>query len=191
MTALRGVRSVRPGTLAFLGAATCASLPTVPAVAQPVIPLCEPVVSHATPELSPTAHFNLGPAPGRTGCGLAELVGRWSPFGLAVMRSGHLEHDLRLVVDLPSATEQGGAIYVAWLATPALDRIMPLGKIAPGEPMTAPVHWNKMLVVVSLEDGPPRPDQARWNGPVVLIGRSRSALMENMMGHSIFRRAEM
>ncbi len=165
-----------------------AALPP-PASAQPVVPPCEPVLDHATAEVAHLARFNLGPAPGREGCGLAELVGAWSPFGLAVMRSGHLEQELRLVLDLPLA--EGEARYVAWVATPALDRIEALGTITPGEPFAAPVHWNKMVIVVSREAGAPAADAPRWSGPVVLLGRSRSALLENLMGHSIFRRAEM
>ena len=177
----------RRTAFAFAVLATLA-LPA-PATAQPIISPCEPVLDRATAEISPLARFNLGAAPGREGCGLAELAGAWSPFGLAVMRSGHLPRELRLVVDLPPA--EGAARYVAWLATPELDRISMLGAVTPGEPFTAPVHWNKMIVVVSLEDAAPPADAPRWSGPVVLIGRSRSALLENLMGHSIFRRAEM
>lgn len=180
-----------------------------PATAQPVVPPCEPVLDHATAEVSHLARFNLGPAPGRDGCGLAELVGAWSPFGLAVMRSGHLDQELRLVVDLPplegGAQPPGGAPrtpdgapppltaprYVAWVATPDLDRIEALGTVTPGVPFAVPVHWNKIMIVVSREDAPPAADAPRWSGPVVLLGRSRSALLENLMGHSIFRRAEM
>jgi hypothetical protein len=179
-----------------LGTALVGAAAIGPATAQPVVPPCEPVLDHATGEVSHLARFNLGPTAGRAGCGLAELVGAWSPFGLAVMRSGHLDQELRLVLDLP-ALEGGaelpedGPRYVAWVATPALDRIEALGTVAPGEPFAAPVHWNKIVIVVSREDGPPAADAPRWSGPVVLLGRSRSALLENLMGHSIFRRAEM
>ena len=174
---------------AFQGATLVVAAFAVPATAQPVVPPCEPVLGHATAEIADLARFNLGPAPGREGCGLAELVGAWSPFGLAVMRSGHLEQELRLVLDLPPA--EGEARYVAWVATPALDRIEALGAVTSGEPFTAPVHWNKIVIVVSREDGPPATGAPRWSGPVVLLGRSRSALLQNLMGHSIFRRAEM
>lgn len=178
---------------ALLGAALGDATVAGPAIAQPVVPPCEPVMERATAEVSHLARFNLGPAPGREGCGLAELVGAWSPFGLAVMRSGHLDQELRLVVDLPPLESEPatGARYVAWVATPALDRIEPLGAVTPGEPFAAPVHWNKIVIVVSREDGPPAADAARWSGPVVLLGRSRSALLQSLMGHSIFRRAEM
>lgn len=178
-----------------------------PATAQPVVPPCEPVLDHATAEVSDLARFNLGPAPGREGCGLAELVGAWSPFGLGVMRSGHLDQELRLVVDLPpleggaqpsDATPPDGTApssaaprYVAWVATPDLARIEALGTVTPGQPFAVPVHWNKIMIVVSREEGVPAAYQARWSGPILLIGRSRSALLENLMGHSIFRRAEM
>ena len=180
----------------LLGTALGDTALPVPAIAQPVVPPCEPVLDHATREVSDLARFNLGPAPGREGCGLAELVGAWSPFGLAVMRSGHLDQELRLVLDLPALEggaklSQDGPRYVAWVATPALDRIEALGTVASGEPFAAPVHWNKIVIVISREDGAPAADAPRWSGPVVLLGRSRSALLENLMGHSIFRRAEM
>lgn len=173
----------------LLGTALGGTTGAVPATAQPVVPPCEPVLDHATAEVSDLARFNLGPAPGREGCGLAELVGAWSPFGLGVMRSGHLDQELRLVVDLPPADDEGR--YVAWVATPALDRIEALGTVSPGVPFAVPVHWNKIIIVVSREEGPPAAGAPRWSGPVVLLGRSRSALLENLMGHSIFRRAEM
>ena len=174
---------------ALLGTALVVATGAGQGTAQPVVPPCEPVQNHATPEIADLARFNLGPAPRREGCGLAELVGAWSPFGLAVMRSGHLSQELRLILDLPPA--EGEARYVAWVATPALDRIEALGAVTSGEPFTAPIHWNKIVIVVSREDGPPAADAPRWSGPVVLLGRSRSALLQNLMGHSIFRRAEM
>ncbi len=177
-----------PGGL-LAATAVCGAAMAGPAAAQPVVPPCEPVLDHATAEVAHLARFNLGPAPGREGCGLAELVGAWSPFGLAVMRSGHLDQELRLVLDLPPA--EGQARYVAWAATPALDRIEALGTVTPGEPFSAPVHWNKIVIVVSREDTLPAASAPRWSGPVVLLGRSRSALLQDLMGHSIFRRAEM
>lgn len=187
----------------LLGMAAGNTTSAGPATAQPVVPPCEPVLDHATAEVSDLARFNLGPAPGREGCGLAELVGAWSPFGLGVMRSGHLDQELRLVVDLPpleggstappdgAPPPQADPRYVAWMATPDLDRIEALGTVTPGVRFAVPVHWNKIMIVVSREDGAPAADQARWGGPIMLIGRSRSALLENLMGHSIFRRAEM
>ncbi len=222
-----GLPARRLGTL--LCAALASSLAGGAAAAQPVVAPCEPVQAFATADLAPLARFNLAAPAGRSGCGLAELVGAWSPFGLAVMRSGHLQHELRLVVNLPALASgpdgpgsgefstAGGARpggrhpgaaphdgaqpgdpsapatprYIAWIATPALDRIERLGPVTPGQPFFAPVHWNKIVLVVSLEDAPPAPDAPRWSGPVVLLGRSRSALLANLMGHSIFRRAEM
>ena len=192
-----------PARLAILPVAVVVGTAAVgSAAAQPVVPPCEPVLNHATPEISDLARFNLGPAPGSEGCGLAELVGAWSPFGLGVMRSGHLDQELRLVLDLPpleDGTEppegapppQAAPRYIAWVATPDLGRIEALGTVTPGQPFVVPVHWNKIMVVVSREEGAPAADQPRWRGPIVLIGRSRSALLENLMGHSIFRRAEM
>ncbi len=190
------LRRASPCVAALLGIALTGAAGALPATAQPVVPPCEPVLDHATAEVSDLGRFNLGAAPGREGCGLAELVGAWSPFGLAVMRSGHLDQELRLVLDLPTlegeaGLSEDGPRYVAWVATPALDRIEALGTVASGEPFAAPVHWNKIVIVVSREDGAPAADAPRWSGPVVLLGRSRSALLENLMGHSIFRRAEM
>ena len=140
-------------------------------------------MSHATAEVSDLGRFNLGPAPGREGCGLAELVGAWSPFGLAVMRSGHLDQELRLVLDLPAlevgaGVSEDGPRYVAWVATPALDRIEALGTVAPGEPFAAPVHWNKIVIVVSREDGPPRGRRAALERP----GRAARTVTQRASG---------
>ena len=181
-------RCLRPASVAGLANLALAAL-TVPALAQPIVPPCEPVLDRATPEVSELARFNLGPTAGSEGCGLAELAGMWSPFGIAVSRSGHLHQELRLSVDLPAI--EGTARYVAWAATPSLDRIMALGTVTPGEVFAAPVDWNKIVIVVSREEGPPDADAPRWSGPIVLLGRSRGALLQNLMGHSIFRRAEM
>ena len=50
---------------------------------------------------------------------------------------------------------------------------------------TARVDWNQFLVVVSLE---PSADQigARWSGPIVMRGLSRSGFMHTMAGHGPF-----
>ncbi len=79
---------------------------------------------------------------------------------------------------------------MAWLATPALDRIERLGEVQNDALFTAEVDWNKMLVVVSHEAADAPLDAPRWQGRLVLLGRARAALLQNVMGHSIFQRAE-
>ena len=133
---------------------------------------------------SPNAAFPLTPATGYPAAlGQVALRRRWSPFGITVDSAGVLAYDAVITVSgLPPASGGG---YVAWLATPSLDRVERLGPIANGEPLVRPVSWNQLLVVVTLE----RADSlARWAGPTVLSGRSRSALIRPLFGHSLFRK---
>ncbi len=115
--------------------------------------------------------------------GQVALRRHWSPFDVAVNLDGSLRYDLVITVSgLPPAAD---GRYVAWLATPALDRVERLGAVANGTPLVRPVDWNQILVVVTRE---PADSGARWSGPTVLLGRSRSALIRPLMGHSIFRK---
>jgi len=123
----------------------------------------------------------------------ASLQGRvtmrqpWSPFGVSVSEQGELLHQLSIDAEsLPPLT--GDDRYVVWLATPTLDSVAALGTLVPGTPVRAMTGLAQMLVVVTRESGPPGP---RWRGPIVLRGRSRSALIQSLLTHPIFRRAEM
>ena len=84
----------------------------------------------------------------------------------------------------------GGAAvsYVAWLATPNMDRLVRIGEVRNREPLTMRVDFNKVMIVVTGEQAA-APPMDQWSGPIALVGRSRSALMQSLLGHSIFNRA--
>jgi hypothetical protein len=108
----------------------------------------------------------------------------WSPFEITVTQDGTVEYDAVITATgLPPAG--GDTSYVAWLTTPAVDRVVRIGTVSDGTPLHHRVRWNQVLVVVTRESGPPG---ARWGGPTVLVGRSRSALIRPLWGHSLFRR---
>lgn len=129
------------------------------------------------------------PAPGLTDAvaGRVEMRQPWSPFGVSVDRDGHLLYDLHVTIDGPPAA-LAAERYVAWLASSTLDVITPLGVIAPEAPLRATSSLNRILVLITKETGDVG---STWRGPIVLRGRSRSALLQSLMGHSIFNRAEM
>lgn len=131
--------------------------------------------------------FDLRPtsrARAATGTGRLQLA--WSPFGIAVDRDGFLVYDLRLATDrLVDPSRLGPyATYVAWIASPDLDRIEKLGDLAEGGRLTARVaSWNKFLVLVTAEPGA---DVPRRTGPVVLQGRSPSGFMASFQSHELY-----
>jgi len=129
--------------------------------------------------------FPLRPASDRAGAAGRVVLRRvWSPFGVTVSRDGSLVWDAVVTAHgLTPAPE--GAAYVVWLATPELDRVQRAGDIDNASAVTARVSWNQFLVIVTLESGRPG---ARWAGPTVLLGRSRSALIAPLWGHSLFQR---
>jgi len=133
--------------------------------------------------------FGLLPATGLSPAirGRVSLRQPWSPFGVSVSEAGEVLHELSIEIDsLPPAAP--GERYVVWLATPSLDSVARLGPIEVGRPVTASSGLAQMLVVVTRESGAP---SERWRGPIVLRGRSRSALIQSLLNHPIFRRAEM
>lgn len=106
-----------------------------------------------------------------------------SPFGLAVTRDGTIAHRVEVSVQAPEAP--GGGTYVAWAADPNLERIVRLGEVRPGGAVSGEVVLNKFMVFVTLEDAPAA-EAERWRGPVVLVGRSRSARIQSMASHGSF-----
>ena len=144
-----------------------------------------PVLSAQEPPRNPGRWFPLTHGTGYpTAAGSVTLARAWSPFGMTVSTDGHPVYDAVLTVSgLPSPP--AGAQYVAWLATPLLDRVERLGTVMNATPLVRRVDWNQLLVVVTLE--PPGAGDRR-TGPTVLVGRSRSALIRPLWGHSIFQR---
>jgi len=130
--------------------------------------------------------FALVPA-GRTALasGLVNMIPAWSPFGLSVNNDGSFVYDLTITVKgLPDPATLGPyKTYVAWAATPSLDRIQNLGPVVNGKPIQLPLDWNKIMILVSAEPVAATP---KWTGAVVLTGRSPSALLQSFAGHELF-----
>lgn len=117
--------------------------------------------------------------------GVAEVTFAPSPFGISVGPDGSYAYDVHLALEnLPSAPP-GGA-WAVWFTRSDLSEISYAGVLEPGTRFTGRVAWNKFLAIVTLEepaalavDGGP----ARWRGPVVTRGMSRSGRMHTMAGH--------
>ena len=102
-----------------------------------------------------------------------------SPFGVAVSPSGSYVYDLSLSIDRIKAPRRGA--YIAWAVAPDLQDVVRLGVLEEGQVASARVAWNKFLVVVTLE--PSTNPTARWQGPVIMRGMSRSGMMHTLAGH--------
>ncbi len=123
-------------------------------------------------------------APGAIGTGLLNLA--WSPFGVAVSADGFLVYDLALTVERVIEPQRLGPFttYVAWIATPSLDKIEKLGFLsAAGKLETQIASWNKFIVLVTAEAST---DVERRTGPVVLQGRSPSGFIASFQSHELF-----
>lgn len=111
-----------------------------------------------------------------------------SPFGLPLDRDGRLVQRLRFVLDEDFRSDGSrGSRLVAWVASPELDPVRKLGEIGPDGTASGKVALNKYLVFVTEE---PRGvgEAERWEGPVVLKGKSRSGRMQSMASHGMFER---
>lgn len=76
---------------------------------------------------------------------------------------------------------------MAWVASPNLDPVHRLGEIGGRGSASGEVTLNKFLVFVTEEPaGSVAGD--RWEGPVVLKGKSRSGRMQSMASHGMFER---
>lgn len=106
-----------------------------------------------------------------------------SPFSVSVTPGGHYVHELEVQVNHLQSAPKG--TYVAWVSTPALDKVKRLGPLGEDRHLAGTVNWNKFLVIITLEAEPGEATK-RWRGPVVLRGLSRSGLMHTMAGHGPF-----
>lgn len=105
-----------------------------------------------------------------------------SPFGVAVAADGRYAYDVTIGVE--RLRRRPGRTYVAWAATPELDRLRKLGVLDEASGVVrARVQFNKFLVFVTAEASA---DLDRWEGPILLTGISPSGLMHTMRGHGIF-----
>ncbi len=127
-----------------------------------------------TIRLVPTANAN-----GASGAVRLRFGG--SPFGVSVSRDGRHVYEAALsATGLPPV---GGAVPVAWAATPELDRVRRLGVLDGEGRLAARIDFNKFLVFITAE---PSGDVERWTGPILLRGISPSGRMHTMAGHGPF-----
>ena len=119
------------------------------------------------------------------GTGLAKgyadvSVSASSPFSVALGPDGSYVYDVSVSLDRMRAPRQGQ--LVAWVTTPDLDHVERMGALDQNLRASGSVSWNKFIVVITLE-AEDDPTQARWSGPVVFRGMSRSGMMHTMVGH--------
>ncbi|MBT8404500.1 MAG: hypothetical protein KJP18_11620 [Gemmatimonadetes bacterium] len=121
--------------------------------------------------------------------GTAAVTFAPSPFGVSVSPDGSYALDVHLSFEnLREAP--GGGVWAVWLTKSDLSEISYAGELTPGEAFAGRASWNKFLAIVTLEDpahvsGDEPP--ARWAGPVVTRGMSRSGMMHTMAGHGPFQ----
>ncbi len=117
--------------------------------------------------------------------GAAEVIHSESPFGLSIVPDGSYDQRLEISIEALQPARQGGGAYVVWVSTPNLDRVELLGTLDNTHRIGGRVHWNKFLVVISLEENPEALGP-KWSGPIVLRGMSRSGFMHTLAGHGPF-----
>jgi hypothetical protein len=104
---------------------------------------------------------------------------------LAATKDGRIVYDLDINVhNLPAPSALGAfTAYHAWLATPNLETVHHLGVVANDSALRANADWNKFTVVITAEAATVG---AHWHGPIVLVGRSPSSLMQSFAGHPFY-----
>jgi len=115
--------------------------------------------------------------------GVANLTFVPSPYGVSISPEGTYVYDLAIKIEGLKSPASG--VYVAWLTLPNLSEVVRLGPLDEMNSINGQVHWNKFLVVISLEESDDA-DQERWQGPIAFRGLSRSGLMHTMAGHGPF-----
>ncbi|MFQ5570764.1 MAG: hypothetical protein ACE5G0_13855 [Rhodothermales bacterium] len=116
--------------------------------------------------------------------GVSRVTFATSPFGVAISPEGSYVYTLELSIEHLAPASQGA--YVAWVSTPSLDKIKPLGTLDAQMRASGRVAWNKFLVIITLEPSADALGET-WQGPVVLRGMSRSGMMHTMAGHGPFQ----
>ena len=117
--------------------------------------------------------------------GQARLTPARSPFGLATTADGFLVFDIEVAGStLPPAGAFGAySTFVAWITSGDLSEVKRIGALQAGGSVKGQVAMNKFLVVVTAErDG----NGAKWEGPIVLRGRSPSSYLANFSSHEMF-----
>lgn len=110
--------------------------------------------------------------------GWVELTPPPSPFGVSVTPQGRHVHALTVRIDgLPEISDLAGpgGAYVAWATPLELEPVIKLGTVSNGETRLGRLALNKYLLLISAENSD---TVTVRRGPLVLRGRSPSALME-------------
>lgn len=119
----------------------------------------------------------------RLATGTGNVTFARSPFGVALTPEG--EYAYNLAISMEKVRLREGQVLDAWITTPNLDQITYIGRLDGSLATSGQVSWNKFLVVITLENADSVPG-ARWTGPIVARGMSRSGLMHTMAGHGPF-----
>ena len=118
------------------------------------------------------------------GSGAADLLAAPSPFDVTLTPDGHVLYDITVsTVGLPSPGSAGATHYVAWVATADLTDAQLIGVLDANGKASGRVSFNKFIVVVSAEPGPPG---KHWVGPIVMSGFSPSTYLENYSGRELY-----
>ena len=115
--------------------------------------------------------------------GTGEIRFPETPYGVALTPDGSYRYDFTATFERLKLPRDG--VFVVWVTTPKLDRVKLAGRMTDAVEFSGQVEWNKFLLVITHEDAFD-PDQARWEGPVVMRGMSRSGMMHTMAGHGPF-----
>lgn len=116
--------------------------------------------------------------------GFGQVTYTTSPFGISVSEQG--SYLVNIDVNVEKVRLADDKALVAWVTTPNLDQIVPLGRLDENFRVSGQTDFNKFLLVVTLEPADQEPG-AMWTGPVVVRGMSRSGLMHTMAGHGPFQ----
>ena len=167
---------------AAVGISLAAAVPSTTSGTMGSLSPCSAIISAP---LLPSQYYGIEMVTTRRVPGTGRAVGTGmvnfarSPFGVAVSPSGSYVYDLSLSIDRIKAPRRGA--YTAWAVAPDLQDVVRLGVLEEGQVVSARVAWNKFLVVVTLE--PSTNPTARWQGPVIMRGMSRSGMMHTLAGH--------
>ena len=133
----------------------------------------------------PLYHIKLDPQNNWTaGSGTADLSVAPSPFDVTLTPDGHILYDITVsTVGLPRPGSAGATRYVAWVATADLVDAELIGVLDANGKTSGHVSYNKFIVVVSAEPGPP---SKHWSGPIVMSGFSPSTYLENYSGKELY-----
>ncbi|NNF05090.1 MAG: hypothetical protein HKN17_11565 [Rhodothermales bacterium] len=162
-----------------------------PASATPVTAAeADPVCGVApTPDPDPPVYYAIdlvttGKVSGaRRAEGVGNVLFPNSPFGVLVSPEGSYVYDLDIRMENARLSED--EVLAAWVTTPNLDRIAPIGKLDDKLRVRGRVEWNKFLVVITKEPAAAELGET-WTGPIVARGMSRSGYMHTMAGHGPF-----